>query len=82
MTIPRQKTERVWHDPDESPPISAKSYFQYFSGKFFLIGILLYFMIHIIMKIPISTIGIIIMLIVSALFSPILNILYQDIRIK
>ena len=41
MTIPMQKKERVWVDPDQKPAQSFKSYFQsfksYFSTKYFFL---------------------------------------------
>jgi hypothetical protein len=79
MTIPRQKIEREWKDPDESPGFGVGIYFSYFDARFFFLVVAMYFFIRFVTQTPITLVGIIIMLFTSIILSPLLNICFQQI---
>jgi hypothetical protein len=78
MTIPHQKIEREWKDPDEFPGHGIMSYFNYFDGKFFLLIVVMWFLTKAISHTPITVLGLIIMLVTSIALSPLLNILFKQ----
>lgn len=79
MTIPRQKIEREWKDPDESRASWIMAYFNYFDGRIFLLLIGMYLFIRVMTHTPITPVGIIIMLVTSIILAPLLNICFQQI---